>query len=438
MKHPNDIKVVLVNIEANTERVKRQFSPPFGILCAASVLTKFNYNVIIRHLIDEVNIENVLKEICEGALAVGFSTMTSSNLLATIKATRIVKALGYYTFWGGNHATFLPEISLNEVSVDAVLRGEAESNLSQFIQWRLGKVSHKAVRGLCFKKSNGDVILDTIPPLVSEGNLAHHSFELLDLQPYFKNWLNPSATKDFINKNMIPYMTSKGCNKKCTFCYNSAVSKNSWRSYSLDIVYSEMDELIERYNVEGWLFYDDNFFVNPERAWKILARYNMPSFIEVELGRINRTFLDRAKEYNVERLFIGIESGSDAILKKIKKGINRKLIDEKVSLWRDFDIRIQLSFMILFPNESPEELEMTLGLIDELSQKKNITIAGPKIYNPYPGTYLFKELVESGWKAPTSNEEWAKFERNISPVETGFNLSEKHISILQSRGIMKS
>lgn len=43
--------IVLVNIENDTEKVKRQFSPPFGLLIAASVLLRNNIDVVVRHII---------------------------------------------------------------------------------------------------------------------------------------------------------------------------------------------------------------------------------------------------------------------------------------------------------------------------------------------------------------------------------------------------
>lgn len=436
MNAAKGIKIVLLNIESNTERVKRQFSPPFGILIAASVLRKHNIEVTVRHLIDDEDIEQTLSAICQGAFVVGFSTMTSSNLLPTIRATKYVKSLGYYTFWGGIHATLLPELSLREPDLDAVLRGEAESNLYEFVQWRLGKIDHHQVRGLCFRRSTGEIIIDEIPTLVSEIDLSSHSFELLDLIPYLEKNKSLVNQKNYIDKRMLPYMTSKGCNKKCTFCYNSVVNKCRWRGYNLNTVFSEMDWLIENHSVEGWLFYDDNFFVDQNRAWQILERYKMPSLIEIDLAKVSHSLLDKSKKLNVEKLFIGIESGSDFVLRRIKKGINQKMIREKIAMCNSVNMKIELSFMILFPNEKPEELEMTLNLIDELSNYENITISGPKIYNPYPGTNLYCELIESGWQAPTNNYEWAKFERNISPSETGFTLTDKHLLILESRGLI--
>jgi anaerobic magnesium-protoporphyrin IX monomethyl ester cyclase len=105
MLNNKDVTVVLLCIEEDSLLVKKQFTPPFGLLVAASVLRDKSINVIIKHLIFKDDIEQLLIQTCGNAFAVGFTTMTSANLLATIKATRLVKSLGLVTFWGGTHAT---------------------------------------------------------------------------------------------------------------------------------------------------------------------------------------------------------------------------------------------------------------------------------------------------------------------------------------------
>lgn len=67
-------------------------------------------------------------------------------------------------------------------------------------------------------------------------------------------------------------MTSKGCVKRCAFCYNTVVNRSKWRPYALESVYKGMDYLIENYGITGWMFYDDNMFVDSERAWTILEK----------------------------------------------------------------------------------------------------------------------------------------------------------------------
>lgn len=93
--------IVLVNIENNTEKVHRQFSPPFGILIAASVLQRNNVEVIVRHIVNtKENLKELLK-VCEGAIAVGFSVMTSPNLLSVIEASKLLHNQGIFVYWAG-------------------------------------------------------------------------------------------------------------------------------------------------------------------------------------------------------------------------------------------------------------------------------------------------------------------------------------------------
>lgn len=431
-----NVKIVLLNVEAHSAKVTREFSPPFGMLIAASVLKEKNIDVVVKHIIEDENFEQTLLSVCIGASMVGFSTMTTSNLISTIKGSKILKAANHFIFWGGVHATLLPETSLKEKSVDAVLRGEAETNLFKFVQWRLGLISEKYVPGLCFKNATGDVCISSIPPPVKETKLSYHSFDFLDINLYLNReeyTLNCSRTTV---KNVLPFMTSKGCYKRCTFCYNNIINKSIWRAYNLDHVFKEMDWLIENYNIEGWYFYDDNFFGNMERAWHILKRYKMPSFVEVDLSKIGKNFIENAIENRIERLYIGIESGSDRTLKRIRKGINVDMIKDRISMCNEYNLPVELSFMILYPNETQEELSLTFNLIQELDEFPNVKIDGPKIYNPYPGTELYNELLSSGWKRPQTNEQWAKYERNISPLETGFKLTEKHIEILEKNELI--
>lgn len=203
--------IVLVNIENDTEKVRRQFSPPFGLLIAASVLVRNNVDVVVRHIINTNESLAELSEICKNALAVGFSVMTSPNLLSAIEASKILHNLGIFVYWAGTHASLLPEVVLKECYVDAVLRGEAECNLYEFYQWRIGKIKADNVRGLCYKK-NGEVIINPLPPLVELSQLGYHPFELLDIKKYVDKPV--VKRKNYIPGKILPFMTSKGCVKK--------------------------------------------------------------------------------------------------------------------------------------------------------------------------------------------------------------------------------
>lgn len=131
--------IVLVNIENDTEKVKRQFSPPFGLLIAASVLIRNKIDVVVRHIINTKESIDELLRVSKGAVAVGFSVMTSPNILAAIEASKRLHDDGTFVYWAGTHPTLLPEIVLREDYVDAVLRGEAECNLYEFSSFQFAE-----------------------------------------------------------------------------------------------------------------------------------------------------------------------------------------------------------------------------------------------------------------------------------------------------------
>ena len=425
--------IVLVNIENDTEKVKRQFSPPFGLLIAASVLIRNKIDVVVRHIINTKESIDELLRVSKGAVAVGFSVMTSPNILAAIEASKRLHDDGIFVYWAGTHPTLLPEIVLREDYVDAVLRGEAECNLYEFYNWRVGKYSPDKIDGLCYKNDK-KIVIKPIPPIVELSRLGYHPFNLLNIKKYIdKPIVN---RKNYIPGNILPFMTSKGCVKRCAFCYNTVVNRSKWRPYPLASVYKEMDYLIENYGITGWMFYDDNMFVDSERAWTILEKYRMPASIELDLNRVNEKMIERALNANVAKLYIGIESGSDEMLRKMHKGITISQVREKMQMCYKLGMKVDLSFMMLLPGESPENLDATLSLVEELDNYPNIKIDGPKCYNPYPGTEFYDQVVANGWKIPKSNEEWAKYNRSISLSETGFNISEEHLNILQKHKII--
>ena len=431
-----DKKIVLICIEENTSKVAKELSPPFGLLVAASVLRSAGRYVEIYHIVDGPDLERNLADMCSNAFIVGFTTMTTSNLKAVVKASRIVSGLGIFVYWGGAHATLLPEISLNEPSVNAVLRGEAEANLLGLVKWREGKVDPESVPGLCFKREDGSLCIQDLPKIVHESELSCHAFDLLDMSVYLGREEYHFGDCSSGLTRVLPYMTSKGCHKNCAFCYNSVVNRGKWRGYGLDNVFREMDWLRDTLNLEGWYFYDDNFFTDQDRAWAVLERYSMPSFVELDLHRVDASFLERARACNVERLYIGAESGNDVMLRRIRKGITADEIRFVADLCSKYNVDVEFSFMMLFPGETPEQLRDTFNLVSDLRTYKNVRIDGPKVYNPYPGTSLYRELLESGWKAPQTNEEWSAYVRDISPRDTGVFLTEKHFKVLSDNGIV--
>ncbi len=427
--------LALVCAETDTPDVEREWTPPFGLLSAATVAQRAGCEVRVCHVRMNDEGRQRLRQTCRGADAVGLSVMTTPNLTAALEATALLKEDNCFTFWGGPHATLLPEVALSHPAVDAVLRGEAERTLPLFISWRLGKARVEDVPGLCVRTEAGAVRCAAIPELVGDQQLMPHAYDRLDLSPYLRVTEHRLSVAGRSTVQALPFVTSKGCRMRCSFCYNQAVHRGTWRGPSLDQVFSAMDGLLEQYPIGGWYFYDDNFFGDVERAWAILERYRLPSFVEVPIHRIEQDFVHRALDAGVARVYLGGESGCDETLKRLHKAQSVASIRRAVELCSRAGLPAEVSLMICLPGETPTQMQQTFEFAAEIRSLRAVSVDGPKVFNPYPGTQLFAELCRRGWSPPRTNEGWARFSRQMVPRLAGFDVTPGHQRLIDEHGL---
>jgi len=223
---------------------------------------------------------------------------------------------------------------------------------------------------------------------------------------------------------LIPSLTSRGCPHRCTFCIN-AILKNSWRPRTAEQVLEDLKIIKGRSYFAGkkLRFWDENFFVDIERAKKIIDGMIKQNLIipwettvranYVKEGMINEVFMAKLKQSGCYLLSFGAESGCPRLLKKMKKDINPEDVINSAKVALRHGIIPQYSFMIGLPGETRPEMMETLGLIDRLVKlSPKIQILGPQAFRPYPGSELYNECVASGWQEPESLEEWARLAEN--------------------------
>jgi radical SAM superfamily enzyme YgiQ (UPF0313 family) len=92
---------------------------------------------------------------------------------------------------------------------------------------------------------------------------------------------------------------------------------------------------------------------------------------------------------------MGVESGSDRVLEKMRKGVTLSKIRKAAHLIRQSGIPWFAFFIMGFPDETEEETEATVNLLYELKPNR----AALSIFAPYPGTEIFCELEKKGFMA---------------------------------------
>lgn len=194
-----------------------------------------------------------------------------------------------------------------------------------------------------------------------------------------------------------------------------------------ETVLEHLQLIIRGYNIHGFNFTDDNFFVDMKRAYSILERI-VRTDLNISLGklqiradaicRMDQDFLQLIVKAGVKRLHVGVESGSQRILDMIKKGETVEHVIEANRKLASYPIVPLYTFMMGLPTETPEEFAQSVRLAEQLVDENPKAAKSFNIYTPYPGTELYGMALKYGLTEPQRLENWAHFNYRNIPRES--------------------
>jgi anaerobic magnesium-protoporphyrin IX monomethyl ester cyclase len=200
-------------------------------------------------------------------------------------------------------------------------------------------------------------------------------------------------------------IATRGCPYSCMFCSEvmRVSSGKRLRSRSAANVADEMEHLA-RQGVNICSFQDDSFSANRKfvRALcdELLARGSkMPWMARVRVDELDLDLLTLMKKAGCVMLGIGVESGSERIVKAMQKQyVDRPwaALCRQVFRWtRDLGIGTNAYYVLGNPTETREEIEETIRLALDLDSD-TIQV---HFYTPYPGSQawdMFKDRLDDG------------------------------------------
>lgn len=158
--------------------------------------------------------------------------------------------------------------------------------------------------------------------------------------------------------------TQISCPFSCSFC-NYPTTQGPLLQASLDDISVELEALNKR-GVKYLLFADDTFNVPAERFKQImviLKRYNFSWYSFIRCQYLDKEQAVQMKESGCRGVYLGIESGNDAILKGMNKKATVDNFKRGVGLLAAQDITTYASFIIGFPGETEESIKDTQDFI---------------------------------------------------------------------------
>lgn len=370
----------------------KKIIPHLGIAYIASSLLKGGHNVDILDLqIENYSFKEVVRMVKEGRYdAVGL-TSTTDNRFNTIDLIKVIRSnFKGLLFVGGPHFSMTAADALAQVKeIDAVVRGEGEISAPELIAAYAKGEPFDNVKGISFRQDNGAI----------RENGSSKFYENIDLLPppaWGRFNLNKYTHRSQEDPSLkfIGIMSSRGCPNNCSFCANTT-SGIRFRTPKLFV--DEIEHLYDAYGYRRFVFLDPTFTLSRRHCIDvcsqiIIRKLDIRWIAGSRVNTVDRRMLSMMKEAGCFYLTYGVESGSERVLKRIKKNINLPQVMDAVDVTLECGLGASMYFMVSLPDETLEDIGKTMDLIDRVSQDKRIeaTYAFTAIY---PGTELEEVAV---------------------------------------------
>jgi hopanoid biosynthesis associated radical SAM protein HpnJ len=281
-----------------------------------------------------------------------------------------------------------PEPSLRaSPALDFVARNEFDFTVQEVAQGR----PFERIRGLSYR---------------TDGRLTHTPdrpvLENMDALPFVTPVYKRDLTVEhyaigYLEHPYVSLYTGRGCRSRCTFClWPQTVGGHRYRTRSPDHVAEEMALAAKLFpQVREFFFDDDTFTDDLPRAEAIAKRLGRLGLTWSTNAKANvpRSTLEVLRDNGLRLLLVGYESGNQAILNNIKKGIRLDVARRFTRDAKSLGITIHGTFILGLPGETRETIRETIEFARAIDPHTiQVSLAAP-----YPGTALWEEARRNNW-----------------------------------------
>jgi len=177
-------------------------------------------------------------------------------------------------------------------------------------------------------------------------------------------------------KNDFLYLTgSRGCVRDCTFCDIQSL----WKKFRYRTGENIVEEMLLHYSKYGTteFYFTDSLINGNQKEFRLMCEkivhYKKIGKLPQSLlfggqwicrpkSVVKEDFYMIASEAGLYNLSIGIESGSDRVLKSMRKGVTREDYDFQMEMFQKYGIRCNFLMIVGYPTETEEDFELTLSM----------------------------------------------------------------------------
>jgi len=428
-------------------------TPYWALLLAQSCRSKGYKVEILDILAEQILLDDAVKRIkdlnprlitfCVYGENVNSGTTQMSG---AVKLTNLLKESGVEIpiSFVGSHVQALPYKVLNEeLNIDIIFTNEGVYSL-----WNILKIDDlsdlkqlETVNGIGFRKDGKPYL--TLPEKIVPNermdlDLPGYAWDLL---PYRDKPLDlyrsPMWHGEYDHNKRSPYAafyTSLGCVFQCEFCMINILNRddldeigvaanyNKMRFWSPEFIINEFDKLVEM-GVETIRIADEMFLLNPKYYLPLITLLSeRPYANKLRMWAYSRIdtikkpeVLKLLRKAGIKWLCLGIESADKNVRLEISKGKFEDVnIVEVINQIHEADIGVIANYMFGLPTDTMKTMKKTLQLSYDLC-----TIAwNAYAAMPLPGSQLYKDAVERGFKLPEDYSGYSFHAYTTQPLPT--------------------
>jgi anaerobic magnesium-protoporphyrin IX monomethyl ester cyclase len=310
---------------------------------------------------------------------------------------------------GGNYATIVPEVVMDDESIDVIVLSEGEATFTELLRrWHEGE-RLEGLDGVVLRGDDGYLQITPKTSYIEDlSEIPIPDRSVLPMDVYAKGLGRNYLDRIFGPGRYRPLsMTlSRGCPNSCGFCTNTIFWAQKIRYRDVDSIIEEIRQLRDVYGADVITFNDDNLFVSTKKITAILEAIVREKLNirwacgGTSIRALNKSdaLLELAVESGIAQFTLPVESASKATLRRVRKPLRLAETFELVDKIRDRypGKWINGFFVIGFHFETKEDILETL----ELAKKLQLDWSSLYIYQPIPGTALYQECVDKGLFKP--------------------------------------
>lgn len=287
---------------------------------------------------------------------------------------------------GGSGFSIAPAEILDYLEIDLGVVGEGERAIGELMDCLAEKQPFHHIPGLVYRQDHGCQVNERDLPIDLDAHTPAREF--LDMERYVAEG------------GITSVQSKRGCHFNCIYCTYPLIEGKTVRMRSPEKVIDELEMLNKRYGVDSFCFVDNVFNYPLDHAVGIcngIIRRGLkiqwtgffhPRFIAADFAEL----LQKAGCSGVE---LGIDSASDKILSRLKKGFSTKDVVEAMGFCKKAGLNTCCCLILGGPGEDGDTLKETFDRMDQTAPDAILAYSGIRIY---PNTEMERIALGEGYE----------------------------------------